>query len=270
MRVRQVINCSSLTSITCITCITSSHNCSFAPFAHTRQPVISFARTARSMSNLYAALARALGAQADTVILEAGNSTWTGRQLDAWVGHVMPQHWQRSASRLAIALPSKSKSQPRQHRAVPGSVAARRDLRAAQHRLVASRSRVLLGRCAAAYLRRLTRSATPRLKPSHGRSASNIVLTLGIAGRRVVAARSSPRNRTSTNRCSQRGRSRRHLLHVRHDGSLEGRDDLARQSAVERRCARRALGFHVATMCCCTRCRCITFTACSSHCTVRC
>jgi malonyl-CoA/methylmalonyl-CoA synthetase len=38
------------------------------------------------MSNLYAALARALGDQADTIILETGESTWTARQLDAWVG----------------------------------------------------------------------------------------------------------------------------------------------------------------------------------------
>jgi malonyl-CoA/methylmalonyl-CoA synthetase len=38
------------------------------------------------MSNLYASLARALDEHADTVILEAGDSTWTGRQLDTWVG----------------------------------------------------------------------------------------------------------------------------------------------------------------------------------------
>jgi malonyl-CoA/methylmalonyl-CoA synthetase len=39
------------------------------------------------MSNLYAALANALISRSDTVVLEFGNSTWTGGQLDSWVGH---------------------------------------------------------------------------------------------------------------------------------------------------------------------------------------
>ena len=101
-------------------------------------------------------------------------------------------------------------------------------------------------------------------------AGSATVLTLDARRRRARRPRARRSRRTFATRSSQARRPRGDPLHVGHDRALEGRDADAPQSRVERRWRWSTAGASPAATRCCTRCRSITCTACSSRCTARC
>ena len=70
------------------------------------------------------------------------------------------------------------------------------------------------------------------------------VETLGAAGRRIAGRSRGPLQRVLRGSSAGARRPRRHPLHFRHHGSLQGRDADARQPALERADAPRRLALH--------------------------
>ena len=148
-------------------------------------------------------------------------------------------------------------------RALPRVPARRARLPAAQHRLPARRARLLLRR------RRAARDRLPAGAPRASIAAlapDATVLTLGAGERHAARPRGGDRPTTFDTVASRAGRPRRDPLHVGHDRPLEGRDADPPQPRVATRWRWSRPGASRAATCCCTRCRSITCTACSSPC----
>ena len=228
-------------------------------------PAATVPRPARMNANLYALLAAHFPESADQpCLLIPDGPVVHYDDLDA------------ASARIAHALTDAGAQPRRSRRRAGGQVlggaralsrlpARRLRLPAAQHRLPEERARLPLRR---------RRAVGHRLRPASAERVAALrpeaqVLTLASGDRDAARPRGRPADDFRHGRLEAR-RRRGDPLHVRNDRPPEGRDAHAPQPREQRADAGAIAGASPAATCCCTRCRSITCTDCSSPATARC